>query len=92
MAIFRATPGRGSITHLVLQDPATPGKNGKPATVWARAENGVLELADDLAARFREIAHLYGYLEQDAAAPAPASEPPQEQTPADAVPAEASEQ
>lgn len=83
MAIFHAKPGRGSITHLVLQDAEVPGKNGKPATVWARAENGVLELAEDVAARFREIAHLYGYVEQDAPAAQPQPEPEPEPEPAE---------
>lgn len=56
MPIFHAGEGRGRIPNLVLHD-------GKEE--WARAKDGVLELAEDVAKRFREVAHLYGYAEQN---------------------------
>lgn len=71
MAIFHASEGRGRITELVLHD----GKE-----VWARAEKGVLELEGELADRFRKIAHLYGYTEQNAPS-APESDPSAEPEP-----------
>lgn len=57
MAIFHAAPGRGRIINLVLQDAKG---------VWVRADKGVAVLEGQLAERFRKVAHLYGYVEQDA--------------------------
>lgn len=69
MPIFHASEGRGRIPNLVLHD-------GKEE--WARAENGVLKLSDAVAKRFREVAHLYGYTEQNPPQPvkAPVPAPP----------------
>jgi len=57
MAIFHAAPGRGRIINLVLQDAKG---------VWVRADEGVAVLEEKVADRFRRVAHLYGYVEQDA--------------------------
>lgn len=77
MAIFHASEGRGRITELVLHD----GKE-----VWARAEKGVLELEGELADRFRKIAHLYGYTEQNAPESDPSAEPEPPTDPEPAAP------